>query len=215
VADGDERSPGAPIPTLALSVAGPTHVVGSLVGWDDEHGPLVTYPGHDGEPLVAMTIVPLDGPSTHAASALGQRVVLAFDGGRADAPIILGLLHTPGLGPLHTPGLGLLRTPGLGPLRTPGLGPLRTPGLGPLRTPGLGLLRTPGLGLLHTPGATPATAEVDGSRVVIEAADEIVLCCGDASITLRRNGRVVIRGTAVETRAKGVNRIRGGSVQIN
>ena len=183
MADGDERSPGAPIPTLALSVAGPTHVVGSLVGWDDEHGPLVTYPGHDGEPLVAMTIVPLDGPSTHAASALGQRVVLAFDGGRADAPIILGLLHTPGLGPLHTPGLGLLRTPGLG--------------------------------LLHTPGATPATAEVDGSRVVIEAADEIVLCCGDASITLRRNGRVVIRGTAVETRAKGVNRIRGGSVQIN
>lgn len=56
---------------------------------------------------------------------------------------------------------------------------------------------------------------VDGKRVEIEAADEIVLKCGEASITLRRNGRVVIRGTYVETRSKGTNRIKGGSVQIN
>ena len=58
-------------------------------------------------------------------------------------------------------------------------------------------------------------ALVDGRRVVVEAEDEIVLRCGDASITLRRNGRVVVRGTYVETRSKGVNRIKGGSVQIN
>lgn len=32
---------------------------------------------------------------------------------------------------------------------------------------------------------------------------------------LRRNGRVVIRGAYVETRSRGVNRIKGGSVQIN
>jgi len=49
----------------------------------------------------------------------------------------------------------------------------------------------------------------------VEAADELVLRCGQASIVLRRNGRVVIRGTYVETRAKGVNRIKGGSVLIN
>lgn len=61
----------------------------------------------------------------------------------------------------------------------------------------------------------PLEALVDGKRVVIEAADEIVLQCGKASITLRRNGRVVIRGTYVETRAEGVNRVKGGSVQIN
>ena len=58
-------------------------------------------------------------------------------------------------------------------------------------------------------------ALVDGRRVVVEAEDEIVLRCGEASITLRRNGRVVVRGTYVETRSKGVNRIKGGSVQIN
>lgn len=56
---------------------------------------------------------------------------------------------------------------------------------------------------------------VDGRRVVLDAKDEIVLRCGEASITLRRNGRVVIRGAYVETRSRGVNRIKGGSVQIN
>jgi hypothetical protein len=58
-------------------------------------------------------------------------------------------------------------------------------------------------------------ASVDGRRVVLNAEDEIVLQCGEASITLRRNGRIVIRGAYVETRSRGVNRIKGGSVQIN
>ena len=58
-------------------------------------------------------------------------------------------------------------------------------------------------------------ARIDGRRITLEATDEIVLRCGPASITLRRNGRVVMRGVQVETRAKGVNRIKGGSVQIN
>lgn len=61
----------------------------------------------------------------------------------------------------------------------------------------------------------PMVVEADGKRVEVEAADELVLRCGQASIVLRRNGRVVIRGTYVETRAKGVNRIKGGSVLIN
>ena len=67
-----------------------------------------------------------------------------------------------------------------------------------------------------TQSASPAfEAVVDGKRVVIEGQDEIVLKCGQASITLRRNGRLVVRGTYVETRANGVNRIRGGTVEIN
>ncbi|HEY0710690.1 MAG TPA: DUF6484 domain-containing protein [Polyangia bacterium] len=58
-------------------------------------------------------------------------------------------------------------------------------------------------------------AVVDGKRVEIVGHDEIVLRCGQASITLRRNGRVVVRGTYLETRATGTNRIRGGIVEIN
>jgi uncharacterized protein (DUF2345 family) len=58
-------------------------------------------------------------------------------------------------------------------------------------------------------------AEIDGKRVRIVAQDEIVLECGSASITLRRNGRIVIRGTYVETSSEGTNRIKGGQVRIN
>jgi hypothetical protein len=58
-------------------------------------------------------------------------------------------------------------------------------------------------------------ADVDGRRVRLVAQDEIVLECGQASITLRRNGRIVIRGTYVETHSEGTNRIKGGQVRIN
>jgi hypothetical protein len=58
-------------------------------------------------------------------------------------------------------------------------------------------------------------AMVDGKCIEIEGQDQIVLRCGEASITLRRNGRVIIRGIYVESRSKGVNRIKGGSVLIN
>lgn len=76
------------------------------------------------------------------------------------------------------------------------------------------------VGLLHdrmpvAPERPPTEVEADGRRVVVEAQDELVLRCGQASLVLRRNGRVLVRGTYVETRAKGVNRIKGGSVQIN
>jgi hypothetical protein len=65
------------------------------------------------------------------------------------------------------------------------------------------------------PPSESLETKVDGRRVVLEAQDEIELRCGEASITLRRNGRVVIRGAYVETRSRGVNRIKGGAVQIN
>jgi hypothetical protein len=48
-----------------------------------------------------------------------------------------------------------------------------------------------------------------------EAQDRMVLRCGKASLTLTRDGKVLIRGTKVLNRASGVNRILGGSVQIN
>jgi hypothetical protein len=58
-------------------------------------------------------------------------------------------------------------------------------------------------------------ADVDGRRVRIVAKDEIVLECGQASVTLRSNGRIIIRGTYVETHSEGTNRIKGGQVRIN
>jgi hypothetical protein len=63
--------------------------------------------------------------------------------------------------------------------------------------------------------AEPPAALVDGKRVLLEGEDEVVLRCGQASITLRRNGKIVIRGAYVESHAAGTNRIKGGSVRIN
>lgn len=59
------------------------------------------------------------------------------------------------------------------------------------------------------------TVRVDGKRVLIEGQEEVVLMCGDASITLTKAGKVVIRGKYLLSRSTGVNRILGGSVQVN
>jgi hypothetical protein len=87
----------------------------------------------------------------------------------------------------------------------------------------VGFIETPALHVPDTaafehdtrPQTPRIEADVDGRRVRLTAQDEIVLQCGKASVTLRRNGRVIIRGTYVESHSQGTNRIKGGQVQIN
>lgn len=64
-------------------------------------------------------------------------------------------------------------------------------------------------------GRSPVEARLDGERVVLEGRREVILKCGEASITLRSDGKMVLRGAYVETHAKGLNRIKGASVKIN
>jgi hypothetical protein len=66
-----------------------------------------------------------------------------------------------------------------------------------------------------TESAALPELETDGERLVFSAEKEIVLRCGESSITLTRAGKILIRGAYVLTRSSGVNRIQGGSVQIN
>lgn len=61
----------------------------------------------------------------------------------------------------------------------------------------------------------PAVAHIDGERLEFSAERDIVLRCGKASITLTREGKVLIKGAYLSSRSSGVNRIKGGSVQIN
>lgn len=63
----------------------------------------------------------------------------------------------------------------------------------------------------------PAQVDVDsdGERMVVTANKQLVLRCGKASITLTKEGKVLIQGTYVSSRSSGVNRINGGSVQLN
>lgn len=85
------------------------------------------------------------------------------------------------------------------------------------------------LGLLHPSGESGSSlrvdpppeagvrleATVDGKRVVLEGQDEIVLKCGKAHLVMRRNGRIVMRGTFIEVDSEGPNHIKGGAVEIN
>ena len=61
----------------------------------------------------------------------------------------------------------------------------------------------------------PDDIYVDGKRVTFDAKEEIVLRCGKASITLTKAGKIIIRGAYLLSRSTGVNRIKGGSVQLN
>jgi hypothetical protein len=57
--------------------------------------------------------------------------------------------------------------------------------------------------------------EADAERLIVSAKDQLVLRCGKASITLTKAGKVLIQGTYLSNQSSGVNRIKGGSVQIN
>lgn len=63
----------------------------------------------------------------------------------------------------------------------------------------------------------PGQVEVsqDGRRMVVGAREQLVMRCGKASITLTKAGKILIRGAYVASISSGVNRIKGGSVQLN
>lgn len=63
--------------------------------------------------------------------------------------------------------------------------------------------------------AEQPSAAVDGEHIVLSAKQTITLKCGKASITLTKAGKIILRGSYLLSRSSGVNRIKGGSVQIN
>ena len=75
------------------------------------------------------------------------------------------------------------------------------------------------LGLLNRPlpdvGRGTRDIVLDGERMVLTAEREIQIRCGKATITLTRAGKILIRGAYLLNRSSGVNKIKGGSVQIN
>jgi hypothetical protein len=89
--------------------------------------------------------------------------------------------------------------------------------------PGLPII----LGLIQKPVEIELTAsqvssqdrsvevQLDGNRLTLTADREIVLKCGQSSLTLTSAGKVILKGAYVSTHSTGLNRIKGGSVQIN
>ena len=84
----------------------------------------------------------------------------------------------------------------------------------PLRPVVMGVLRQDGSWpLAQQPGTVEL--DVDGERLTITAATQLVLRCGSASITLTKAGKVLIRGAYVSSASTGVNRITGGAIHLN
>jgi Domain of unknown function (DUF6484) len=75
--------------------------------------------------------------------------------------------------------------------------------------------------ILHPEGKPGAAADrrvqatIDDQRLELRAEREIVLRCGKASITLTRAGKILLRGAYLFSRSTGVNKIKGGSIQLN
>ena len=137
-------------------------VIGELIGMKDAgRSPLVLYSGQHGTAAVAARSV----VDLHAAH-IGGKVVLMFEGGDIDKPIIMGVLRT-------------------------------------------------GDAELAPELAGRVEADVDGERMIVSAREQLVLRCGKASVTLTKAGKVLIQGTYLLSRSYGVNRIKGGAVQLN
>ena len=136
----------------------PSCVIGNLRSLDATGVPEVDFTGNPhGDPIAAQSIVPL------GSSHVGNNVLLLFENGEPDKPIIVGLINPS----------------------------------------------------TRTEPPKPVEVQLDGEQLVFTAGREIVLRCGKASITLTRAGKILIRGAYLLSRSSGVNRIKGGSVQIN
>jgi Domain of unknown function (DUF6484) len=170
--DSDERTAaevsvaGGLIPLLDRPAGGRPEslsgiVVGELLGIRDNCTPLVSYPKQPRTAAIAArTIVDL------RAVHVGRQVVLIFEDGDPERPIVIGALRASDNVPFET-----------------------------------------------RPGQIDV--ESDGARLIVSAKDELVLRCGDASITLTKEGKVLVQGRYVSSRSSGVNRIKGGTVEIN
>lgn len=143
-------------------------LIGVIATLDDSGHPFVDYPFNPTDrALLARSIVKIE------AQDAGREVVLMFEGGNPEKPIVMGLLQRP-----DTDG-------------------------------------TPPLNQILSKNGTPDNVQIDGETLALTAHKEIVIRCGKASITLTRAGKVLIRGAYLLSRSSGVNRVKGGSVQIN
>jgi hypothetical protein len=193
--DRPASSTSAPEIAPAQAFSGWSIVVGWIVPGSRPDRIAVDFEGSPEGAVVARSAVPLDSGALVRAANERQGAVLAFERGDLSRPVVLGLLAAPPTSPLLDSVIDETRRrmterPATGTVTDPA--PIAPPQPGPV-----------------------LEARLDGRRVVLDARDEIVLRCGDASITLRRDGKLLIKGAYVETRAKGVNRIKGGAVKIN
>ena len=70
-----------------------------------------------------------------------------------------------------------------------------------------------GPSLAKTPKTENASQVPD--ELVVEAKQQLTFKCGEGAITLRGDGKILIKGKDLVSRAQRTNRIKGGAVAIN
>lgn len=172
-------------------------IIGVFTGLNDQGKPLVSFPENlSTEPLSAITTVALN------QQQAGRQVALLFAEGDLDKPVIMGLIHSP----LHE----MLEIFEMSTNESDAALTGQHDDQGSDHQ--VEDDQSEGVEVTAT---TVDDVSLDGKRVVLEGKEEIVLKCGDASITLTKAGKILIRGKYLLNRSTGVNRILGGSVQVN
>ena len=171
----------------AVKIAPGEILLGSLAAFDEQGKPLVSHPLiSNALPIPAITTLGL------SHQHLGRQVALMFVNGDLNQPIITGLVHSPLYALLENMTVAV---------QSENIGADAEVFESPLPE--------------KEKRDSSQTLQIDGKRVVIEGQEEITLSCGEASITLTKAGKILIRGTYLQSRSSGVNRILGGSVQVN
>ena len=64
-------------------------------------------------------------------------------------------------------------------------------------------------------GGEAADVRLRGARITIQADVELVLTCGASSVVLDARGKTVTSAEQIVSRARGANKLQGGSVHLN
>lgn len=71
------------------------------------------------------------------------------------------------------------------------------------------------VGILQSAASPTSDTKQEEETLLLTAKKEIVIRCGKASIVLTNAGKLLIQGEYILSRSSGVNKIRGGSIQLN
>jgi hypothetical protein len=184
--------------TIALDLAPGEIILGSLIAIDSGGNPQVSFPQiANTHSLVAVSTVAV------SHQHIGRQVALLFANGDLQKPVIIGLIHSPLFDLLEN--FSMLQNVEVSNSEV-SASESHLADIDPFDGSKVAAFKS---------SAPLESVQVDGKRVVIEGQEEIVLSCGESSITLTKAGKILIRGKYLVSRSSGVNRILGGSVQVN
>ncbi len=60
-----------------------------------------------------------------------------------------------------------------------------------------------------------AEVRVEGDQLILEGRESLELRCGKASLLMREDGKIILKGTHLVSRSSGANKLKGASISLN